>query len=294
MPATVLFENNSPIEVVTSIPTLAAEEIKEYSDIKYKSVESMTAEDSQEDKDIRVSASGASMPEGAENEAVDNAPEGEDTIEVNPLHELTFIFTYTEDEAVANEWLKHINVGRVGLDVEASTCTPSPEESYEHEINWDAIGICTVQVAYGDRVLVMNFKRMKGKLAFRSLITFPDQLKRILRSDRIEKGVVGPKTDANHFFEDFGVNIYCLVDVGLMVKFCEPEKHADFKGGELSLLTCVESLFDAICSDAALDAQASLQVFEEAAYRLREKELFMAHIIANDWYTLNCVDGVAT
>lgn len=92
------------------------------------------------------------------------------------------MFAYTTDEDVANEWLREIQAGRVGLDTEACPRTLSPEElnivqtgtraerleylrtRYDHgqEIDWDAVGTCTVQVAFGSRVLTMNLKRMKG------------------------------------------------------------------------------------------------------------------------------------
>ncbi|KAJ7231242.1 hypothetical protein C8J57DRAFT_1251321 [Mycena rebaudengoi] len=129
---------------------------------------------------------------------------------------------------------------------------------------------------------------------------FPMHLKRILSSDKISK--------------EFGLNIYRLVDVGLMVKFRAPEKYTEFKGGELSLVTCVESLFGTSLDKserlstwnpdngltakqvqyAGLDAQALLEVFEEAAFHLREKENSMGRIIPDDWYTLNFVDSIAT
>jgi ribonuclease D len=68
-------------------------------------------------------------------------------------------------------------------------------------------------------------------------------LRRILSSKKIAKGLVGAKADGQRFFEDFGISIYGLVDVGLMVKLAEPERHTSFRGGELALVTCVETLF---------------------------------------------------
>ncbi|KAJ7271546.1 ribonuclease H-like domain-containing protein [Mycena rebaudengoi] len=243
---------------------------------------------------------------------------------VEPLHEPTYEFTYTDREPIANDWLRHIKIGRIGFDTEACPRTVSLEEQaiakkgtkadrlqfhrnrfvHEHKIDWAAIGICTVQIAYEGRVLIIDIKRMKA---------FPTELKRILESERIAKGVVNGKADGKRFFEDFGISVHRLVDVGLMVKFSNPEKHSAFRGGELSLVTCVRSLFgtsldkseqlstwdrkedltESQIKYAGLDAQASLEVFQEAAYLLREKELHMGRLIPDDWYTLNFVDGVA-
>jgi hypothetical protein len=98
------------------------------------------------------------------------------------MHEATYKFKYTCNEKEADQWLADIQAGRIGLDTEACPRTVSPEEASiiltgtradrlqylrdrfasHHEIDWNAIGICTVQVAFASRVLIMNIKRMKG------------------------------------------------------------------------------------------------------------------------------------
>jgi hypothetical protein len=77
-----------------------------------------------------------------------------------------------------------IFLGKIGLDTEFTKRTPDNKEEeatkadgsraakllflqkrFQHgyTTDWDAIAICTIQVAHRDRVLVMDIKRMKGK-----------------------------------------------------------------------------------------------------------------------------------
>jgi ribonuclease D len=71
----------------------------------------------------------------------------------------------------------------------------------------------------------------------------PSHFRRILMNERIIKGIAGGEADARNFWLDFGLSVYGMVDVGLMLKFSSPKRYADFRGCGLSLKTCVLDVF---------------------------------------------------
>ncbi|KAJ7241287.1 ribonuclease H-like domain-containing protein [Mycena rebaudengoi] len=250
------------------------------------------------------------------------------TFFLQPLYDVHSIFTYTIDEKVANGWLEKISTGKIGLDTEFTKRIIDSEEiqaigeeptradklrflrarfSSGFKIEWDNIATCIIQVAYREHVLIMDIKRMRA---------FPVELRRVLASGRIVKSLINALKDCRILYEDFGVEMRRMVEVGLMVKYTYAERYRDdgFRGTELALETCVadvlgcsldkgpqktkwnktETLTTNEIKYAGLDAQATLEVYEVIVDRIREKELDLGRIISDDWYTLHYLDGAPT
>ncbi|KAJ7033248.1 ribonuclease H-like domain-containing protein [Mycena alexandri] len=170
-------------------------------------------------------------------------------------------------------------------------------------VDWVGAGICTVQIARGRNVFIINLKRIQA---------FPFELRRILESLRIRKVGTGFLADGKVIFEDLGCNVANFVDVGHMIRLAHPEKYA-LHSGKVSLETCVahlleryldkglgaatkwdETLDPTAIEYAGLDAQASLHVFFAASEHLRQKQNALGRIIPEDWYTYDFFEGSAT
>ncbi|KAJ7290801.1 ribonuclease H-like domain-containing protein [Mycena rebaudengoi] len=264
-----------------------------------------------------------------------------------PLYARNSVVTYTSNEQQANYWLSSIFLGKIGLDTEFTKRVPDDEEEEAAKVDgsraarllfiqqrfqqgyttdWDAIAICTVQIAHRDCMLVMDIKRMKGKHFLpdhipsrtkTSLFTaFPNQLKRILGSRSIKKALVNVLTDGKTFFEDFGIDMRNMVELGLLVKFTHPERYREdgFKSVELALDTYVADVLGLYLDKklrstkwnkaapltaeeieyAAMDAQATLEVYEAIVDVTRAKEMELGRLISDDWYTMDFIQGVPT
>ncbi|KAJ7270833.1 hypothetical protein C8J57DRAFT_1468077 [Mycena rebaudengoi] len=233
-------------------------------------------------------------------------------------------YILTSDEEEANEWLRLIRRGKIGLDTEYVHRTPSQEEltamsvdnsrtaqlqfhrqrwANGHEIDWDAVGTCLVQVARGNNVLIMDIKRMRGKF-----IRFVTQF---FVTDH-NQSYPRPFASYSDEQQDHQSNRWRRSGRSQLLARFRAERLWYGGGCGLSLKLCVQDVFhlyldkdlqstdwtkDVFTHDeivyAGLDAQVSLDLHEEMEYELRQKELRLGRIISNDWYTFNFVDGVA-
>jgi hypothetical protein len=136
--------------------------------------------------------------------------------------------------------------------------------------------------------------------------------------------------DGKVLHESVGANVRRFVEVGMMVKYSDPERYAEEGRTGLGLERCVKHVFnkqlaktegrglkwDARISrehiqcqctatissqsiadtnkDAALDAQASLAVYVQAKQMLRAKSEALGRPIPEEWFTYNFLEGKAT
>ncbi|KAJ6553807.1 ribonuclease H-like domain-containing protein [Mycena vulgaris] len=236
-----------------------------------------------------------------------------------------FLLIWTEEEA--NTRLKTVTRGKIGFDTEFFPRRVPEEEKalvdaavekrgtrircqiakvHDRELpfiaDWDGCGLRLIQIAVGGIVYLLDMER---------IACIPVELARILASPRIKKGGVGLMNDGKVLWEGAGIDIKGFVDVGLMLKLVNPLAYTDV--GNLALDTCVADtlgfaldktsqkglrwtgeLTDEHLIYAALDARASLEVYEEVAERLRASELRMPQLLPDDWYTFDFLDGAAT
>ncbi|KAJ7171855.1 ribonuclease H-like domain-containing protein [Mycena crocata] len=254
---------------------------------------------------------------------VQAAPERVEDDEVDavvpiPPYPVKYVFRYIGNVHEANNALRHIVRGAVGfdtehtdpkgddsIDVDATLDDARPlqhPESHSGDgINWAASKLCIVQVAEGGRVYIVDVKRMRA---------FPEQLRRIVTSTTIAKVGCGIVNDGRVVGDCTGVCGNAFVDVGLMVKFANAERYAEEDGTGLGLERCVREVFGTYLDKtvtaklkwdenitpehmlyAGLDAQASLEVFQDAVWQIIGKELQIARVISKDWYTFNWEAG---
>ncbi|KAJ7635499.1 ribonuclease H-like domain-containing protein [Mycena polygramma] len=239
---------------------------------------------------------------------------------------------YVVTERQANDALKDIADGEVGLDTEFTARRPTPEEKYivdafpsggasrrnamigwqivesrirrPFRVVWANIGLRLVQIARDDNVWVMDMWKIKA---------FPRELKRILESPAIAKVGVGLISDIIVFWDDMRFEMVNLVDAGMMARLLLAEKHSKGSFNNLALKTCVEDILnfsiskelsesnwgDVKLSDeqkeyAGLDAIASLRIHRAVVTPLKEMGVRIGSPIPSGWYTFNTRMGEPT
>ncbi|KAJ7115109.1 ribonuclease H-like domain-containing protein [Mycena crocata] len=167
------------------------------------------------------------------------------------------------------------------------------------KILWDII-------AKGDDVWVINMTKIRG---------VPSELKRVITSEAITKTGVGMITDLQVIWADLGLEMKNVVDVGLMARLLLVEKYTDGAYANLSMVNAMhdvlgftiskklqrsnwkgedEELTDEQKKYAAIDANASLKLYEELVPRLQEMALQRDIRISEGWYTFNSSYGEPT
>ncbi|KAJ7229263.1 ribonuclease H-like domain-containing protein [Mycena rebaudengoi] len=245
-----------------------------------------------------------------------------------PVFPLDFIVHYITTEAEANEAMANITSGVVGFDTEFMSRIPNEEEvmlntlvdgaggnkksallglqllnlhrNPQFEIQWDLAGLCVVQIANDNEAWVMNMTLMRA---------FPKELERVLMSADIIKAGVGVVNDIPVLWNDARLNLYNLVDTGLMAKLLLCQKYCDSGYSNLSMqISCAEILHCYVDKDqrtsdwkgeldqeqieySAKDAMISLRLFHKLKEALDVKEADIAQVIPNGWYTFNSKYG---
>ncbi|KAJ7471253.1 ribonuclease H-like domain-containing protein [Mycena galericulata] len=175
------------------------------------------------------------------------------------------------------------------------------------KIAWHNIGLCVVQIARGDDVWVINLSKIKA---------YPAELRRILESPDIVKTGVGILSDIQVVWSDLGSEMNNLVDGGLMARLLLAEKYADTAYSNLSMAVSVREILGAeidkemgksnwkgesdndLTSEqikyAAIDAVASLRLYEALGPALVDKSAQLNLAIPAGWYSFNSSYGEPT
>ncbi|KAJ7758508.1 ribonuclease H-like domain-containing protein [Mycena maculata] len=215
---------------------------------------------------------------------------------------------YITDEIEVNTALAPIVHGRIGFDTEfydnpdklnakiLAELTPSG-------VPWKRVKLCTVQVAVIGAVYVINIKKMQA---------FPAELRRLLASDDVLKVGVGLAADGKVIWDGVAAYVQHFVDVGLMIKYANPELYENKDQNPLSLKCCVAQALNKALNKgprrdnwnskltheqikyAALDAQASLQVYDKAVELLEAQAKRLGRPVPEDWYKFDFRAGVPT
>ncbi|KAJ7767243.1 ribonuclease H-like domain-containing protein [Mycena metata] len=245
-----------------------------------------------------------------------------------PMHSVLLLTT----ENQVNAALRAIESGTVGFDTEFTSRTPTTEEQaigsyFPHspaqrkgaitglqimqlhakptfDIEWDNVGIRLIQIALDNDVWVIDVRTMRS---------VPKELVRLLQSANIAKVGVGLIKDIAVIWDDLRMEVKNLVDVGMMAKLVLTDTHG--KGGysNLSLKTSVETvlgyeidkdlsqsdwstlkLTDEQINYAALDAVASLKLYDVLQGRLAQKSIEDDVQIPKAWYNFNTKAGEPT
>ncbi|KAJ6489530.1 ribonuclease H-like domain-containing protein [Mycena vitilis] len=223
-----------------------------------------------------------------------------------PIYRTKGICRYIANEFECDNALRKVTEGPLGLDTEFLDVLAQKvlDRPPWFRIDWYSIKLCVVQLALRDRVIVIDVKRMR---------VVPNELVRILQSRTIAKVGVGFLADGRVIWDGPRINVQNLVDVGLMAKLAKPEKYAEEDFAPLSLERCVkdvlgmqldkalqqsawdEDLTAAQVTYAALDAQASLEVFHVLSAMVRKKGVALGiQEIPEDWYSFDCQAGKPT
>ncbi|KAJ6477939.1 ribonuclease H-like domain-containing protein [Mycena vitilis] len=176
-----------------------------------------------------------------------------------------------------------------------------------YQTRWENTGLCVVQISAGATTWVLNMKRIKGKPPL------PHELERILTSPDIILAGAGLTSDVSVIWEDLRIDMQELADVGLMTRLWKPEEHAEENFQNLALeqsaqevlgITIDKSrqksvdwkskLSDADIIYAAIDAAASIRLYECLERRLAEKEDTIGKKIPRSWYSYNMTEGEVT
>ncbi|KAJ7034424.1 ribonuclease H-like domain-containing protein [Mycena alexandri] len=220
---------------------------------------------------------------------------------VLPPYRQNSVFRYIADEGEANNALRKIQQGKIGFDTEQCErrgSVPVGPPATIHHIDWADAILCVIQLAIPGCVYIVDVKPI------------PKELVRILTSRDIWKTGCGLINDVNVLYQETGLQVQGLIDVGMMVKFANAEKYGEQDSGGLSLEKCVEETFgelldknhrygfkwdEVITPDelkyAGLDAQASLELYFPAADALLEKSSKIRTVIHRDWYTFHSLKG---
>ncbi|KAK7012731.1 ribonuclease H-like domain-containing protein [Favolaschia claudopus] len=215
--------------------------------------------------------------------------------------ELTFKAFLLTDVEEANKHLDSIQSHSVvGLDTEYKTGSGNqPREAK----------LCVVQIAIERRVYVLDMTAMQ---------TCPEDLRRILEDPTIVKCGAGLNSDAQVLWTALHVNARSFRDIGHMARIAFPihyRKHAN----PLSMQRCVGDILHRVMDKtdqkadwhlgltdttggrdvqklfryAALDAQASLEVYRVLDDCLLETAMQRKVYIPGEWLTYDCVEGKA-
>ncbi|KAJ7925803.1 ribonuclease H-like domain-containing protein [Mycena leptocephala] len=242
-----------------------------------------------------------------------------------------YTVVYITTERQANDELRQIQYGAVGIDTEFTERRPTKEEHTILKsipagtnkrlallgwqivelathcifpVAWDNIGLRLIQIAYGEVVWVLDMWKIR---------CVPKELRRILLAVKIPKTGVGLLKDISVVWDDLRMEMKNLVDCGMMARLLLAEKYQKQAYGNLSLKTSVEDvlgftidkdlqqsdwiaskLTDEQLTYAALDAVASLRLYELLTGRLEDKSKEIEKKIPEGWYTFNTKLGEPT
>ncbi|KAJ7187196.1 ribonuclease H-like domain-containing protein [Mycena filopes] len=235
-------------------------------------------------------------------------------------------------EQQVNSALEGITAGVVGFDTEFTERKPTKEEQvvldyFPHapgnrkgailglqiaqlhaktkfEVAWENVGIRLVQIAWEKDVWVIDLRAIKG---------IPKELARILRSPDVIKAGVGLIKDIAVVWDDMRMEMMHLVDVGMMSRLLLAENYPKAAYGNMSLKNSVEDglgysiskdltqsdwaaakLTDEQIEYAALDAVASLRLYEVLGPALERRSTEIDSQIPGAWYTFNTKAGEPT
>ncbi|KAJ7137602.1 ribonuclease H-like domain-containing protein [Mycena crocata] len=167
------------------------------------------------------------------------------------------------------------------------------------KILWDII-------AKGNDVWVINMTKIRG---------VPNELKRIIISETIAKAGVGMISDLQVIWADLGLEMKNVVDVGLMARLLLVESYADGAYANLSMVNAMRDVLGFTISKkmqksnwkgddnelteeqkkyAAIDANASLKLYEALVPRLQKKAADRNINISEGWFTFNSSYGEPT
>ncbi|KAJ6548896.1 ribonuclease H-like domain-containing protein [Mycena capillaripes] len=243
----------------------------------------------------------------------------------------THTVIYITTESQANDALRGITDGKVGIDTEFTDRRPTIEEHtiihtfppggirksallgwqivelakyHNFPIAWDNIGLRLVQIANDDVAWVLDMWKIRA---------FPKELRRILLSDKIKKVGVGLIKDISVLWDDLRTEMRNLTDSGMMARLMLVEKYPKQAYTNLALKTSVEDvlgftidkdlgqsdwsaskLSDEQLEYAALDAIASLKLHDVLVDSLARKSRQIKAQIPEGWYTFNTRMGEPT
>ncbi|KAJ7934483.1 ribonuclease H-like domain-containing protein [Mycena leptocephala] len=227
---------------------------------------------------------------------------------------------YITTEFQANEALRPITTGPIGFDTEYTKRRPTLEEELisdaisagatrktailgwqiveletnQFSVAWNNIGLRTIQLAKGNEAWVLDMWKIKA---------FPTELRRILTSPDIAKVGVGlTSSNIGVIWDDLRTEMKMLVDAGLMAKLYLVEKHE--KGEELlgynikNEESASEWAADELSAEqknyTAIDAAASLRLYEYLALALKRRNKEIDSAIPRAWYTFSTKMGEPT
>ncbi|KAJ7622778.1 ribonuclease H-like domain-containing protein [Mycena polygramma] len=246
-----------------------------------------------------------------------------------PAFTYTQTILYITTERQANEALRGIVSGRVRFDTEYTTRRPTVEEQHiidafpaggalkKHAIlgwqvvemkmrspfrvAWNNIGLRLVQIATDKEAFVLDMWKIR---------VFPFELEHILKSPDIKKVGVGAASDILVFWDDLRTEMKAIVDAGMMAKLLLAEQYPKLGYGPLSLKTSMADVLhmnvkkeqtesswraDELTPEqkeyAAIDAIASLALYDTLEIELAVKSADLAIDIPSAWYTFNTKCG---
>ncbi|KAJ7749108.1 ribonuclease H-like domain-containing protein [Mycena metata] len=182
----------------------------------------------------------------------------------------TYKVLYITTEIRADEALRGIIDGAVGLDCEFTQRRPTMDEHYIREsfptgsaarkaamlglqivelkrygrfpVAWDHVGLRLVQISRHNVVWVLDLWKIRA---------YPAELRRILLSPNIKKIGVGLANDILALWDDLRTEAVNLVDAGMMAKLLLAEKYSNTAYGNLSLQTSVADVLGYIVNKDA-------------------------------------------
>ncbi|KAJ7939465.1 ribonuclease H-like domain-containing protein [Mycena leptocephala] len=241
------------------------------------------------------------------------------------------VVIYITSESQANLCLCIITEGEVGFDTEFTERRPTREERAmihalpaganrrtallgwqiaeitkhsKFPVAWDNVGLRCIQLVIEGVVWVLDMRKIRA---------IPRELRRILMSYLIKKVCVGVLKDINVIWDDLRIEMNNVCDSGMMARLMLTDKYPKHGYSNLSLKTSVEDILgfaidkDLALSDwstnklsdeqityAALDAVASLELYNSLKVGLANKSNEIRKQIPEGWYTFNTKLGEPT
>ncbi|KAJ7677844.1 ribonuclease H-like domain-containing protein [Mycena polygramma] len=249
-----------------------------------------------------------------------------------PLFPYKQTIFYITTEHQANNALRKIVSGKVGFDTEYTHRRPTPEEQHiidalpaggavrknailgwqivelqtrvPFPVAWNNIGLRLVQIATDDAAYVLDMWKIRA---------YPAELWRVLTSPDIAKVGVGASNDVLVFWDDLRTDTQNVVDAGMMARLLLAENYPKQAYGPLSLKNSVADVLgytvvkeltesdwrsDELTAEqkeyAAVDAIASLALYNTIEAPLAQKGVDLQIDIPSAWYTFNSKNGEPT
>ncbi|KAJ6459160.1 ribonuclease H-like domain-containing protein [Mycena vitilis] len=217
---------------------------------------------------------------------------------------------YLTSERAVNDVLRAIQDGVIGFDTEYKHRDPTVDEVVIEHLFANVPGSKRSGLLVWQVLQTKHGERFDIKWDNIGLIrALPQELERVLESHDITKAGVGIAADLGVVWNDLGCNINNAVDCGLMAKLKDPHR---YKNGPFANLSLEQSVSDVLGFDitkdlqksnwkgdangdiseeqrkyAAIDAHASLRLYEELAPALDDKAREINKPIPRGWYTFN-------